>query len=71
MTMCGLEVKPRGPSEVTLDGVPFTERPPNPGEVTDEGAPLICALLCGANASDAAISPKANTEAEIERFTTT
>ena len=43
----GFGAYPRGPSEVTLAGGPLTARPPKPGDVTDEGAPLICALLLG------------------------
>jgi hypothetical protein len=38
-------VNPRGPSEVTLGGVPLTARPPKPGEVTEDGTPLIWAAL--------------------------
>jgi len=37
----GAGAKPRGPSEVTLAGVPLIARPPNPGEVTEAGVPLI------------------------------
>src|SRR5579864_8827162 len=37
-------VNPRGPRDVTLGRTPLTWRPPNPGDVTDAGMPLIWAL---------------------------
>lgn len=69
---CEFGVEPCAPSEVTLGAVPLNACPPNPWDVTDAGAPWVCAEAPGTDATrQSANTAKAATGAGSERCTRT